>query len=295
VVRRANFYKKVRDPNANWLTLDIGNSISAESNKQCSPKCNLMLQSFQAMKYDVMGVGTMELGLGSAVLKELKDTLGIPLVCANVLDIKTRKPVVEPYIIRRYGNMVIGITGLVKDDISTHRAIDTTQLVVMPQLDVARELIPRLHQKVDAILLLCDFGNKEIDTLLQVVPQIEAIFTSGSVQPFSQVTKNHKTLVVPTLTSTGQNGTALTLEFNPAWKDSLGYTVVNTPLTEEFDGDNPITKLMDTWKESTAKPAEAITPATAKPISLEPAPGATPSHIPSAEKSKTTSARPGNP
>lgn len=293
MVRRANFYKKIRDPNANWLTLDIGNFLGAESNKQCSPKCNLMLQSYQAMKYDVLGLGLTELGLGYEVLKEIRDTLGIPLVCANVLDLKTQKPVVEPYIIRRYGNMVIGITGLLKSDPGSRRGIDTTQLKVSPPLDVARDLIPRLHQKVDAIILLCDFTNKEIDTLLQVVPQIEVILSTGSLEPHSQVTRSGKTLLVPTATSSGQNGTALTLEFNPAWGDSLGYSLVNVQLAEDFDGENKVSQLLAAWKQTSAAQAEAVKPAAAKEIKLEPSLGGS-SQSPSLGKTKVSTAPAGS-
>ena len=291
MARRANFYKKVRDPNANWLTLDMGNFLSAESNKQCSPKCNLMLRSYQAMKYDVLGLSTTELGLGSEVLTEIRDTLGIPMVCANVLDLKTQKPVVEPYIIRRYGNMIIGITGLLKDDPSTRRLMDTTRLKVMPQVDVARDLIPKLRRKVDAIILLCDFGNKEVDSLLKVVPQIEVIMTTGSVQPTSQDTRHGKTLLVPAIGASGQNGTALTLEFNPAWGDSVGYDLLNIELAEEYEGENQVSQLVAASKQSSSAQAEAIKPATAKEIKLEPSLGASP-QAPSPVKSKVSTAPP---
>jgi 2',3'-cyclic-nucleotide 2'-phosphodiesterase (5'-nucleotidase family) len=292
VARRANFYKKTRDPNANWLTLDIGNYLSAESNKQCSPKCNLMLRSYQAMKYDVLGLSSMELGLGPEVLTQIRDTLGIPMVCANVVDLKTQKPVVEPYIIRRYGNMIIGITGLLKNDPSARPGIDTTRLKVMPQLDVARDLIPKLHRKVDAIILLCDFGNKEVDTLLKVVPQIDVIMTTGSVQPHDQVIRFGKTLLVPAIGASGQNGTALTLEFNPAWGDSLGYNLVNVELTEEYEGENQVTQLVAASKQSSSAQAEAVKPATAKEIKLEPSLGASP-QAPGLVKSKVSTAPPG--
>lgn len=292
MARRANFYKKIRDPNANWLTLDMGNFLSAESNKQCSAKCNLMLRTYQAMKYDVLGLSSTELGLGSEVLTQIRDTLGIPMVCANVLDLKTQKPVVEPYIIRRYGNMIIGITGLLKDDPSARRGgMDTTQLKVMPQVDVARDLIPKLHRKVDAIILLCDFGNKEVDTLLKVVPQIDVIMTTGSVQPSSQVTRYGKTLLVPPVGASGQNGTALTLEFNPAWGDSLGYNLVNVELTEEYEGENQVSQLLAASKQVSSSQAEAVKPAMAKEIKLEPSLGASP-QAPNIVKSKAATAPP---
>lgn len=276
MVRRANFYNQNRDPDANWLTLDVGNFVDRGSRGKCTPKCDLMLRAYRVMGYDVLGLGQMELAMGADTLAEIMDTLGIPLVCANVVDVRTRKPIAKPYYIRRYGNMVIGITGLIYSELGRYSKVDTTQFQILPYLDVAQTLIPRLARKVDAVILLCDFRNKELDTLLQVAPEVDLIITNGTLRPASKVTRSGNTLLVAT-SSSGYNGTALTLEFNPAWGDSLGFDFVSISLTDEYHVDNVISPLIASWKAESSVPKKtapkktAPKPAKARPISPKPA------------------------
>jgi 2',3'-cyclic-nucleotide 2'-phosphodiesterase (5'-nucleotidase family) len=239
-----------------------------------------MLRGYKAMGYDVLGLGQLELSMGIDTLRQVIDTLGIPVVCANVLDARTQKPFVPPYYIRRYGNMVIGVTCLLNSDDRRFATLDTTEFKLLPYLDVARTLIPKLDRKVDAIVVLCDFRNEAIDTLVQVAPQIDVVLTNGIVRPGSRVTYSGKALVAPT-GSSGQNGTALVLEFNPAMGDSLGYHFINEELTDDYEGENVISPMVAEWKSqaSPAKKAPARTavakkmptePSHAKPISPKP-------------------------
>ena len=223
------------------------------------------------MGYDVLGLGQMELAMGADTLAEIMDTLGIPLVCANVVDVRTRKAIAKPYYIRRYGNMVIGITGLIYSELGRYSKVDTTQFQILPYLDVAQTLIPRLARKVDAVILLCDFRNKELDTLLQVAPEVDLIITNGTLRPASKVTRSGNTLLVAT-SSSGYNGTALTLEFNPAWGDSLGFDFVSISLTDEYQVENVISPMIASWKAELSAPKKTSPkPAKARPISPKPA------------------------
>jgi len=232
-----------------------------------------MVQSYRAMKYDVLSLGQSDLWLGYDELKGIIDTSGVPVVCANLVDIHTRKPIAKPYEIRRYGKMVIGVTGFIGSKITWRSAgLDTTRLTILPYLEVMQSLIPRLDAKTDAIVLLCDLGTKEIDSLLQIVPQIDVVISTGPLVPASQVTRVRGALCVPT-GSSGQYGTAITVEFNPAWGDSLGYTFTNVELADEYEAENEVSSLIASWKQSSSAGKGAIKPATPQPISSTPAQG----------------------
>jgi 2',3'-cyclic-nucleotide 2'-phosphodiesterase (5'-nucleotidase family) len=270
LVRRANFYNKIHDTDANWLTLDAGNFIARESGDRCSPKCDLMIQSFKLMKYDGLNLGSTELSLGYDALKGLVDTLGIPLISANLVDARTNKTIAKPYVIRRYGNMTIGVLGLMKSEGSTRiLGADSTRLKVLPQMEVAKVLVPKLDAKTDAVVLLCDLSTKEIDTLLQVVPQIAAVISTGPLVPGTQATRIRGAWCAPT-GSSGHEGTALTLEFNPAWGDSIGESFVDVQLTGDYDGTNEITRLVEESEKATAAAASqgGIKPAVPRPMPM---------------------------
>jgi 2',3'-cyclic-nucleotide 2'-phosphodiesterase (5'-nucleotidase family) len=266
LVRRANFYNKIHDPNANWLTLDAGNFIARESGDRCSPKCDLMLQSYKVMKYDMLNLGSSELSVGYDALKGLVDTLGIPLICANLVDTRTNKTVANPYEIRRYGNMTVGIIGLIKSEGSARTlGADSTRLKILPHMEVAKTLIPKLAAKTDAVVLLCDLATKEIDSLVQIVPQIDVVISTGPLVPASQATRIRGAWCVPT-GSSGQNGTVLTLEFNPAWRDSIGHSFADVQLTSDYDGANQVSQLVEKSEQAAAADKGTAKPAVPRPI-----------------------------
>ncbi|MBU1937741.1 hypothetical protein KKG05_10120 [bacterium] len=240
---------------------------------ECASTCQLMFNGYRAMGYNVLGMGRAELALGRDSLEAVLDTIKIPAICANVVDAKTNKRVLEPYYIQKYGNMVIGVMALINDaNPRKFQQIDTT-FALLPYLDVAKSMVPKLKRKVDAVVLLCDLDLQDIDTLLKVAPQIDIVITRGPLRPRSEVTRFGKTLIVPTGTS-GHNGTALTLEFNPSWGDSIGYDFVDTQLTDDYEGENSVSPFLTAYSNkpkrqmnkpksnTVGKPAEArrITP-----------------------------------
>jgi len=268
----------MRDPDANQLILDAGDFVGKvhSMKNECSSTCQLMFNSFKAMEYNVLGLGRAELALGRDSLQVVLDTLNIPVICANVIDLRTHKPVVKPYYIQKYGNMVIGVIALINEkNPRKFQQIDTTQFELLPCLEVARSIVPKLKRKVDAVILLCDFKRPDIDTLLQVVPQIDVVITKGHIRPRSKVSLEGKTLLVPT-GSSGHNGTALTLEFNPSWGDSIGYDFVDAQLTDEYEGENSVSPLLADYRKPPRKKThrkssdKSSRPAEAKRIIQEP-------------------------
>ena len=267
----------MRDPDANQLILDAGDFVGRVHavKGECSSTCQLMFNSYRAMEYNVLGMGRAELALGRDSLDAVLDTFKIPAICANAVDAKTNKRILEPYYIQKYGNMVIGVMALINEtNPRKFQQIDTT-FALLPYLEVAKSVIPKLKRKVDAVVLLCDFNRQDIDTLLQVVPQIDVVITRGPLRPRSEVSLMGKTLVVPTGTS-GHNGTALTLEFNPSWGDSLGYDFVDVQLTDDYKGENSISPLLAAFgklpkkKTRRTSSSKAGKPAEARRIIKEP-------------------------
>ena len=89
---------------------------------------------------DAAGMSEKELKYGRAwLLAQLKRTR-LNMVCANVWDKVTKKPLVQPYVLVKKGNVTIGVLGLTSDKVDLGPSRDSLTLedpVVAAQRTVA--------------------------------------------------------------------------------------------------------------------------------------------------------------
>jgi len=201
--------------------------------------------------------------MGYETLVALMDTTpGTQFVSANLLDRKTHRPLAKPYVIKDYGNMRIGVIGLLNDaDFPPGTAmLDSTTLEVIPAVEAAQKYIPSLAHKVDAIVLLADLPTATLDSLLKLTQQVDVVISSGALRTGETPSLIEKTHVLGT-GSSGYNGHYAMLEFNPAWHDSIGFSQYQDQLTGSYDEGGA-------WADRLA--AFEAKPATPQPISTSP-------------------------
>jgi 2',3'-cyclic-nucleotide 2'-phosphodiesterase (5'-nucleotidase family) len=219
------------------MVVDAGNYVDRQGSGGCSNKCQFMITSYKDLHYDVLNLGKQEVWMGYETLQNLIDTTKrTDFISANLLDLKTKKPVAKPYVIKDYGNLRVAVIGLVNegDFPKGTSLLDTTRLMIMPHREAAKKYIPSLAGKVDAVVLLCELSSAQLDTLLKLVPEVDVVISTGGIKTGENVSLIGKTRVLGT-GSSGYNGHFTTLEFNPAWKDSIGFTAYQEPLTDAFD------------------------------------------------------------
>ena len=239
MARWAAFVQRHADPSANWLTVDAGNFVDRAGAKGgCSEKCQFLVNSYEDLHYDVLNIAHQEVSMGYETLVALRDTAeSTDYVSANLIDSKSSKPLFDPYVIKDYGNMRIGVLGLLRDaDFpATSSVIDTTQMRVTSTMDAAGKYLPELFRKTDGVIVLCELPTDDIDSLVAKYPDIDLIISTGALRSgeTSQIV-GKKTHLVGT-GSSGYNGHYATLEFKPAWGDSIGYADFRDALLESYD------------------------------------------------------------
>jgi 2',3'-cyclic-nucleotide 2'-phosphodiesterase (5'-nucleotidase family) len=238
VARWAAYINRQHDPNAGWLTVDAGNYVDRIGNGGCSGKCAFMVTSYRDLHYDVLNIGKQEAWMGKETLMALVDTLkSTQFVSANLVDRKSKRPIVKPMVIRDFGNLRVGIIGLLNEQDFPKGAslLDTVQLEVLPYMDAAKKYIPSLARKVDAVVLLAELPSQAIDTLVKVLPEIDLVITTGAAKAGESVqTSGKKTRVVGT-GSSGYAGHYVMLDFDVAGKDSIGITTSLDQLTDTYE------------------------------------------------------------
>lgn len=175
--------------------------------------------------------------MGYETLVAMRDTTETTkFVSANLIDVSTGKPLFDPYIIRKYGNMRIGVMGLLRPaDFPPHSSgIDTVHLRTEDFIETAAKYIPTLKRKCDAIVVLAELPTADVEALVEAQPDIDLIISTGALRTGEQISDIGKTKVIGT-GSSGYNGHWISMEFDPAWGDSVAYDTFRDQLTDQYD------------------------------------------------------------
>ncbi len=187
--------------------------------------------------------------MGYETLVSLRDTTKTTkYVSANLLDVKTGKPLFDPYVIKDYGNMRIGVIGLLRDaDFpATSSLVDTTVMKVTPTTEAAQKYLPDLMRKTDAVILLCELPTDDIDSLVKQFPDIDIVISTGALRTGETATTIGKKTRLLGTGSSGYNGHYATLEFKPAWGDSVAFADFKDALLDSYE-------MPGEWTERLAK------------------------------------------
>ncbi len=195
-----------------------------------------MIYSYEGLHYDVLNVGKQEVWMGKETFLSILDTTKCDFVSANLLDIKSKKPFVKPYVIRDYGNMRVGVLGLLNDaDFPKGSSmLDSTAFAVTSAYDAAKKYVPMLQKKCDAVVLLCELPSTMLDTMCLQIPGIDLVVSTGALKSGEQMMTVGDTRIVGT-GSSGYSGHYATIELNPAWKDSAAVVNFSESLTDTYE------------------------------------------------------------
>ena len=109
--------------------------------------------------------------------------LGSPVVLANAQNFPAL-PNTEPYIIRRFGDLSIGIMGLtVATQLSSSHSLcanNKPAATIADPMDVARDLVPELRESVNLLVVLSHLGTDFDARLANSVPGIDLIIGGHS-------------------------------------------------------------------------------------------------------------------
>ncbi|HNU00147.1 MAG TPA: 5'-nucleotidase C-terminal domain-containing protein [Acidobacteriota bacterium] len=157
---RLTLVNGVRSRHANVLVLDAGDV------NQGRPESNLFLGEpdfigYNAIGYDAMALGNHEFDAARTVLMEQKAAARFPFLSANILT-ADGKPLVEPYLIRRFPGFTVAVLGLTTAETRTLALPrNIRDLTIADEVATARRYLPELRRKADVVVALVHLGISE--------------------------------------------------------------------------------------------------------------------------------------
>jgi 2',3'-cyclic-nucleotide 2'-phosphodiesterase (5'-nucleotidase family) len=158
-----------------------------------SEKARLILEGFNLMGYDALGIGDDDLTLGRDFLIEMSKKAQFPFLSSNIINEDSGRLLFQPYLLKEIAGMKIGIFSLFSPDLFTGpNDFRKKRLVIRDPVETAQAMVRELQPKTDLIILLSHLGYPRDVETAQTVSGIHFILGShtGSNLIYPPVIKN---------------------------------------------------------------------------------------------------------
>jgi len=200
--------KEVRESKKEVLVLDAGdllfkkfsNPVQENEVKMVVEKACLIIEIFNLMGYNAVGIGDDDLSLGKEFIMGISKEAKFPFLSSNLFDEESGKLLFSPYILRKVNGLRIGIFSLLSPDSFMGQGDPRRKgLIFRSPVETAQGMVKELQPKTDLIILLSHLGYPKDVELAQTVSGIHLIIGShtGINFPYSPVI-NNKTIVLQT-------------------------------------------------------------------------------------------------
>ncbi len=200
------------------LFVDNGGFFPEADNER--DKAWFLMDAMHVLGIDAVGVGDRDLRFGLAFLRDQAKRSQLPLTSANLMDKKTKRPVITPYIMKKIGTVKVGVFSLISDQVDLGPARDS--LLVQDPPAAAKKTVTELRQKgATVVVLLSQLGKVESEDLVTAVDGIDAVIV-GRNAPMLQKGRLIKTTVACYGGEQGQYIGRTILTLDPARKATSG-------------------------------------------------------------------------
>lgn len=202
--RQATFINRVRaESPGQVLLLDSGDTTFGNNPLAKAFHGAPDVEVMNAMGYIAMEPGNHDFQWPSVdTLRNIRSS-NFMWVCANLVDAKTGKPFLTPYIIREYGGVRVAFFGLITPmvDRDAYVAARELGLHTTNPIETAAKLVPEIRRSADVVICLSHLGTEMDKELAKSVPGIDIILGGHSHTELSQPLMIQVT--TPTATSIG--------------------------------------------------------------------------------------------
>jgi 2',3'-cyclic-nucleotide 2'-phosphodiesterase (5'-nucleotidase family) len=162
------------------LLLDAGSTFFGQE-VAVQSEGRVIVGAMNALGYDAMTVGQMDLYAGVEVLLQRAREASFAILSCNLVGLKDGKPLFAPYTIVERDGVRFGILGVSEPDLGDLPGVLAAAQVLGPRESVQRYLV-EVRSKSDVVILLSHLGLESDVMLAQTTPGIDLIVGGKSRQ-----------------------------------------------------------------------------------------------------------------
>ncbi|MCX5917121.1 MAG: multiheme c-type cytochrome, partial [Deltaproteobacteria bacterium] len=149
-------------------------SLSKRDQEVTALKADLFLQTYNLMGYDAFTPGEVDLSWGVAELKKMEKKAKFSILLANLQDLKTKKPVFQPYLIKEMRGIRVGLFGLLSNRFSgSLDPHDKVAFRLTDPMEAAKQVIAELKKKkCKTIIIVAHMDESEQRKLAETFREV---------------------------------------------------------------------------------------------------------------------------
>lgn len=184
------------------IALDAGallfpaEQVAAGDAEQLKATAMGIVEAYNLMRFDAVGIAPHDLAGGLAFLETLRDKATFPWLSANLISAQSRKPVFRQSTTVKAGNLVIGVIGLTGDTVPPANL--EGKIAVLPWAEALPPVVTALAKQTDIIVLLSSYALEQNKKIAELFPQVHLILQSGSSTKRLEPQLSANTLVTQT-------------------------------------------------------------------------------------------------
>ncbi len=179
--RRAAYLDSLRADYGQVMLVDNG-GFFPEDGETHRDVAVFLMDMMKKLNVTAVNVGERDLVYGRAFLEQNVKQSRLPVVSANLLDKRSRRPVFPPAIVTQVGTVKVGIFGLITNKAELGKAGDS--LVIDDPLATARRQVAELKRKgAQVIVLLSQLDKPDSEDLVSAVDGIDAVVVGRNPLP----------------------------------------------------------------------------------------------------------------
>ena len=166
------------------LTVDGGNLLFKYERlapalfQQLTITAEGIIDAYNLMRYDAVAVGKNDLAAGLSFLKEQAARSQFSWLSANLVKKTDKKPIFSASLIRRFGNLTVGIIGLTAND-GKIQPLDSEDAAILPWQEVLPGYIADLSTSCDLLILLSNNTANQNQEIAKSFKDIHLIIQSS--------------------------------------------------------------------------------------------------------------------
>lgn len=179
VARRATKIRAIRGETQNpVLLLDAGDTLFGQM-LALQSEGRVIVEAMNAMGYDAMAVGQMDLAKGADVLLERAKEARFPILSCNLVGAQDQEPIFQPYVVLERGGVRFALLGVTESAALEAPGVRDVAQVLDPVGSVQKYLA-EIKGQSDVFIVLSHLGVEGDRALAQAVPEIDLIIGGKS-------------------------------------------------------------------------------------------------------------------
>lgn len=160
-------------PDQAILVLDAGNTLFGQRLAN-ETEGRIIVEAMNAMGYDAMAVGQLDLSRGIDVLLQRASEAQFAILSCNIVSTQDGEPVFAPYTVVEHDGTRFGIIGVSEKEVMSVLEGSEAVEVIDPLISVQKYL-PEVQAKSDHVILLSHLGLEADWELAQAIDGIDVI------------------------------------------------------------------------------------------------------------------------